>query len=142
MERFCRRPMHHDGSGGAKVNLNLIDMAFSTTVDFLLNMLAVGVLPTTCILSRLTCTPASLIDNIFSSLNLVRNSVIVGDISGHSPVFSSFNLEKTLSRSTPASISASIRFVLNGLIRLRSNLAGKTWNVFGEDNHFVQSLNF
>ena len=121
-------------------NLNLIDMASSTTVDFLSDMLTAGVLPTTCIPTRVTDTSASLIDNIFSSLNLVRNSVVVSDISDHFPVFSSFILEKTLNRDTPASASASFRFGLNELIRLRSHLAEKTWNIFGEDNDFCSKF--
>ena len=53
---------------------------------------------------------------------------------------SSVNLEKTQSRNTPTSASASSRFDLFELIDLRSDLAEKTWNIFGEDNNFCSSL--
>ena len=60
-------------------------MASSTTVGFLSNMLVAGVLRTTFIPTCLTDTQVSLTD-IFSSLNLVQNSVVVSDISDHFPV--------------------------------------------------------
>ena len=84
-------------------NLDLNDMASSTTVDFLSTMLAAGTLPTACIPTRLTETTASLIDNIFSSLNLIKNSVVVSYISDHFPVFSTFVFVEMMSRNTPAS---------------------------------------
>ena len=82
--------------------------------------------------TRLTDTSACLIDNIVSSLNSVCNPVVVSDISDYFPVLSSFSLEKTLCRNTPASASASLRFVLTELICLRFHLAEKTWKIWLE----------
>ena len=98
-------------------NLNLIEIASSTTVSFFINMVAAGVRPTTFIPTRLTDVSATLIDNIFSSLFLGRNTVIVSDISDYYPVLFSFNLEKTLSRNSPASASVSFMFGRNEFIR-------------------------
>ena len=118
-------------------NINLIDLASSTTVDFLSTMLAAGILRSTCIPELLTDTSASLIDNIFPSLSVVQNSVVVSDISDYFPVFSIFNFKITLTRNTPA---ASFRFGLNELFRFRSHLAEKTWNIFSEDNDFCSKF--
>ena len=121
-------------------NLDLNDMASSTTVDFLSTMLAAGTLPTACIPTRLTETTASLIDNIFSSLNLIKNSVVVSDISDHFPVFSTFGFVEMMSRNTPASGSSFFRFGPNELTLLRSRLADNSWNIIDEEIDFCSQF--
>ena len=51
-------------------------------------MLSSGTLPSVCIPARVTDTHASLLDNIFSSLDVLDNLVLVSDISDHFPAIS------------------------------------------------------
>ena len=51
-------------------NPNLLDQNSAPTIDFLSMMLSSGTLPSVCIQTRATETQASLIDNIFSSLDV------------------------------------------------------------------------
>ena len=71
-------------------NLNLCDRRSSSSLDFLSTMLACGTLPSACIPTRITNTTASLLDNNYSSLNLVQNYVLTSNISEHFPVFFSY----------------------------------------------------
>ena len=71
-------------------NLNLLDQNSSSGIDFLSIMLSLGTLPSVCIQTRVTDTYASLIDNIFSSLDVLDNSVLVSDISDDFPAISRY----------------------------------------------------
>ena len=62
-------------------NLNLLDQNSASTVDFFSMMLSSGTLPSVCIPTPVTETQASLVDNIFSSLDIFDNLVVVSDIS-------------------------------------------------------------
>ena len=68
-------------------SLNLLDQNSDSTIDFLSMMLSSGTLPSVCILTRVTETQASLIDYIFSSLDVLDSLVLVNDISDHFPLF-------------------------------------------------------
>ena len=71
-------------------NLNLLDQNSASSVDFLSMMLSSGTLPSVCIPTRVTDTYAFLIDNIFSSLDVLDNLVLVSDISDHFPAISQY----------------------------------------------------
>ena len=71
-------------------NLNLLDQNSASTIDFCAHvlifiMLSSGTLPSVFIPTRVTETQASLIDNIFSSLDVLDNLVLVSDIFDHFP---------------------------------------------------------
>ena len=62
-------------------NIDLMDSNSSASVYFLSTVLAARTLTTTSIPTRVTNVTASLIDNIFSTLSLKENSILVTDIS-------------------------------------------------------------
>ena len=128
-------------------NLNLCDRRSSSSLDFLSTMLACGTLPSACIPTRITNTTASLLDNIFSSLTLVRNSILMSDISDHFPVFSVYDFSDSLPRRSQEAGFSSLKFNDQGLHILRSRLAGRSWSISknGSDidslfNSFYDSL--
>ena len=57
-------------------------------------MLAAETLPTTSIPTRVTNVTAPLIDNIFSTLSLKENSILVYDISDPFPIYSRFSFKQ------------------------------------------------
>ena len=81
-------------------SLNLLDQNSDSTIDFLSMMLSSGTLPSVCILTRVTETQASLIDNIFSSLVVFDNLVLVSDISDHFPAISRYKSADQATKST------------------------------------------
>ena len=69
-------------------NLNLLDQSSASAIDFLSGMLSSGTLSSVCIPTRVTNTYVSLISNIFPSLDVLDNSVLVSDISNDFPAIS------------------------------------------------------
>ena len=53
-------------------------------------MLSSGTLPSVCIPTRVTETQASLLDNIFSSLDVLDNLLLISDISDRFPAISRY----------------------------------------------------
>ena len=70
------------------LNLNLLDQNSASAIDFLSMMLSLGIQPSVVISTWVTETHASLIDNIFSSLDLLEYLVHVRDVYYHFPAIS------------------------------------------------------
>ena len=117
-------------------NINLMDSNSSASVDFLSTMLAAGTLPSTSIPTRVTNVTASLIDNIFSTLSLKENSILVSDISDHFPIYSRFSFKQGKSNRAQVFDSYSVRFGEKELSLLGSKLAENSWSLLDNDKDF------
>ena len=99
-------------------------------------MLAAGTLPSTSIPTRVTNVTASLIDNIFSTLGLKENPILVSDISDHFPIYSRFSFKQGESNRTQVFDSYSVRFGEKELSLLGSKLAENSWSLLDNDKDF------
>jgi hypothetical protein len=117
-------------------NISLMDSNSSASVDFLSMMLATGTLPSTSIPTQLTNVTASLIDNIFSTLSLKKNSILVSDISDHFPIYSWFSFKQGKSSQAQLFDSYSISFGEKELSLLGFKLTDNFLGLFDNDIDF------
>ena len=121
-------------------NLNLLDQNSASTIDFLSMMLSSGTLPSVCIPTRVTETQASLIDNIFSSLDVLDNLVLVSDISDHFPAISRYKSADQAQRIASPSNLPFFRYGDTELSLLNSRLADVPWGSLVSDSDFNHSF--
>ena len=120
--------------------LNLLDQNSASAIDFLSMMLSWGTLPSVCIPTRVTDTHASLIDNIFSSLHVLDNLVLVSDISDHFPAISQYKSDDQAQRIASPSTLTFFRYGDTELSLLNSHLADLPWDSLVSDSDFNRSF--
>ena len=103
-------------------------------------MLSSGTLPSVCIPTRVTETQASLIDNIFSSLDGLDNLLLVSDISDHFPVISRYKSADQAQRIASPSNLPFFRYGDTELSLLNSRLADVPWGSLVSDLDFNHSF--
>jgi len=116
--------------------ISLIDSNSSASVDFVSNMLAARSLPTASIPSRVTNITDSLIDNIFSTLSLKENLILVSDISDHFTIYSLFSFKQGKNNWAQVFDYYSIWLGDKELFLLGSKLAENSWSFFDNDKDF------
>jgi len=121
-------------------NLNLPDQNSASTIDFLSMILPSGTLPSVCIPTQVTETQASLIDNIFSSLDVLDNLVLVSDISDHFPAISRYKSADQAQRIASPSNLPFFRYGDTELSLLNSRLADVPWGSLVSDSDFNHSF--
>ena len=138
LDMILKRPYHFIITGD--FNINLMDSNSSTSVDFLSSMLTAGTLPTTSIPTRVTNVTASLIDNIFSTLSLKENSILVSGICDHFLIYSRFRFKQGKNNKAQLFDFYSIRFGEKELSLLGSKMAENSWILFENDKDFFFSV--
>ena len=123
-------------------NFNLLDQNSALTTDLLSMMLSSGTLASVCIPTRVTDTHASLIDNIFSSLDVLDNSVLVSDISNHFPAISPYNSADQAQRIVSPSNLPFFRYGDTELSLLNSCLTDQPWDSLVSESDFNRSFDF
>ena len=121
-------------------NLNLLDQNSASTIDFLSMMLPSGTLPSVCIPTRVTETQASLTDNIFSSLDVLDNLVLVSDISDNFPAISRCKSADQVQRIASQSNLPFFGYDDTELSLLNSRLADVPWGSLASDSDFNHSF--
>ena len=120
--------------------LNLLDQDSASAIDFLLMMLSSGTLPSVCIPAQVTDTHVSLIDNIFSSLDVLDNLVLVSDISDHFPTISQYKKDDQTQRRASPSTLPFFSYGDTELSLLNSRLADLPWEILVSDSDFNNSF--
>ena len=123
-------------------NLNLLDQNSASAADFLSMMLSAGTLPSVCIPTRVTEMHASLIDNIFSSLDVLDNSVMISDISDHFPAISRYRTANRSQRKVSPSNLPFFRFGVSEISLLKSRLTDQSWDSLDSESDFNRSFDF
>ena len=121
-------------------SLNLLDQNSTSTSDFLSMMFSSGTLPSVCTPTRVTETQASLTDNVFSSLDVIDNLVLVSDISDHFPAISRYKSADQAQRIISPSNLPFFRYGDTELSLLNPRLADVPWGSLVSDsdfNHFL-----
>ena len=121
-------------------NLNLMDQNSASTIDFLSMMLSLGTLPLVCIPTRVTETQASLIDYIFSSIDVLDNLVLVSNISDHFPAICRCKSADQAQHIASPSTLPFFRYSETELSLLISRLADVPWGNLVSDSDFNNSF--
>ena len=113
-------------------NINLLHHeTHSPTANFLNVMLSNGLLPAISKPTRVTDGTASLIDNIFTNIDLssCRSAILYSDISDHYPVFLQCRIKSKCVKKilSPANISKR-QFTQSSIEKFRNYLSGLGWS--------------